>query len=201
LGRPKPRSESLTRPRVRLPLKWPASVTGSSAPNAGPPAPGSKYSFGSPFHHARRSMRNTRAPGSSDQRNSAVLVVDPCQVYRAISRDEANHQQCITGAHPRKCQTSTASPAEPGNSQCIRDSSSDSGTTIFRVARGFWIPIGRIISILSECYGAIEALRRRSSHPRPRMPAPDAPIARTRFRTLTTRTPRFARTCDRLPER
>jgi hypothetical protein len=35
-------------------------------------------------------------------------------VDRALSLDEPNDLQGIAGAHPWKCQTSTASPAEPG---------------------------------------------------------------------------------------
>ena len=36
------------------------------------------------------------------------------QVDRVLFLDEADHLLAIAGAHPRKCQTSTASPAEPG---------------------------------------------------------------------------------------
>ena len=68
---------ALTRPQVQVATIVAVSARGSSAPNAGLPAPDCECSSVSPLRPVRPSIRNTLAPRNSDQRNCAGFPRTP----------------------------------------------------------------------------------------------------------------------------
>lgn len=73
------------------PLKWPFSVSRSSAPAADPPVPGCGYGYGSALRRVRPSIRSSLSPRNSDRRNFVGFLHTCAPGGWRFSLDVANH--------------------------------------------------------------------------------------------------------------